>query len=131
MADQKNKTKKKKARVAVHEGVAHVQASLNNTIVTITDALGNTLCQLSSGALGFKGARKSTPFAAQQVVENVSQTAKELYRMARISIRVKGIGSGRDSAVRAFRNSGIDVTKFEDVTPIPHGGCRPKKERRV
>ena len=127
---------KDKARVRRREkknitsGVAHVQASFNNTMITITDAQGNTIAWSSSGQQGFKGSRKSTPFAAQMAAENAGRKAME-HGMRTLEIEVRGPGSGRESALRALQAVGLAVTAIRDVTPIPHNGCRPPKRRRV
>ena len=122
--------KKKKVRRSVAKGVAHVKATFNNTIVTITDPAGNVLCQDSAGTIGFKGSRKSTPFAAQRAAEACAEKAKKM-GMREVEVRVKGPGSGRESAITALQAAGLKVTAIEDVTPIPHNGCRPRKRRRV
>ena len=122
--------KKKKARRSVAKGVAHVKATFNNTVVTITDPAGNVLCQDSAGTIGFKGSRKSTPFAAQRAAEACADKAIKM-GMREVEVRVKGPGSGRESAITALQAAGLKVTAIEDVTPIPHNGCRPRKRRRV
>lgn len=121
---------KKRERKNIREGVAHVNATFNNTMVTITDAQGNAISWSSAGAHGFKGSRKSTPYAAQVAAEDAGRKAQE-HGMKNISIEVKGPGSGRDSALRALQNVGLFVTSIRDVTPVPHNGCRPRKKRRV
>ena len=121
---------KKKERRIVQSGVAHVQASFNNTIVTITDMSGNTVVWASAGNQGFKGSRKSTPFAAQRAGEAAARKAMES-GMRQVDVYVNGPGSGRESAIRAVQSAGIDVRVIKDVTPIPHNGCRPPKRRRV
>ena len=121
---------KKKVKRAVAKGVVHVKATFNNTIITITDPAGNVLCTDSAGTIGFKGSRKSTPFAAQRAAEACADKAKKL-GMHEIEVRVKGPGSGRESAITALQAAGLKVTAIEDVTPIPHNGCRPPKRRRV
>jgi small subunit ribosomal protein S11 len=123
------KTRKKVKRV-VSDGVAHIHASFNNTIVTITDRQGNTLSWATSGGCGFRGSRKSTPFAAQVAAEKAGTAAQE-YGLRTVEVRVRGPGPGRESAVRALNAAGLKVTSIEDVTPIPHNGCRPPKKRRV
>ncbi len=126
----KKKTFKKKERKHVPHGLVHVQASFNNTIVTITDMNGNVLSWKSSGSLGFRGSRKGTPFAAQQAaIERRQHGARS--RRAQVDVRVSGPGSGRESAVRALAAAGIEVRSIKDTTPIPHNGCRPPKRRRV
>jgi small subunit ribosomal protein S11 len=122
--------KKKKVRRSVAKGVVHVKATFNNTIVTITDPTGHVLCQDSAGTIGFKGSRKSTPFAAQRAAEACAQKAIKM-GMREVEVRVKGPGSGRESAVTALQAAGLKVVSIEDVTPIPHNGCRPRKRRRV
>lgn len=121
---------KKKVKKTVSDGVAHIQASFNNTIITITDRQGNALCWATSGGSGFRGSRKSTPFAAQVAADRAGQVAKE-YGVKNLDVNVKGPGPGRDSAVRALNNAGFKITSITDVTPIPHNGCRPPKKRRV
>ncbi len=122
---------RKKARTSVSDGVAHIHASFNNTIVTITDRQGNTLSWATSGGSGFRGSRKSTPFAAQVAAEKAGKSAIELYSLKNVDIRVNGPGPGRESAVRALNSCGLKVSNITDVTPIPHNGCRPPKRRRV
>jgi small subunit ribosomal protein S11 len=122
---------RKKARTSVSDGVAHIHASFNNTIVTITDRQGNTLAWATSGGSGFRGSRKSTPFAAQVAAEKAGKSAIELYSLKNVDIRVNGPGPGRESAVRALNACGLKVSNITDVTPIPHNGCRPPKRRRV
>ncbi|WP_396624000.1 30S ribosomal protein S11 [Luteitalea sp.] len=136
MADEKKAAGRKKVfkkrgeKKVVHSGVAHIQASFNNTLVTITDAEGNVVSWSSAGAIGFKGSRKGTPFAATQAAMNAGTAAKAV-GMRTVEVRVKGPGAGRESAVRALSNVGLDVKTIRDVTPIPHNGCRPPKKRRV
>jgi small subunit ribosomal protein S11 len=122
------KGKKEKKHVA--HGIAHVHASFNNTIVTITDLEGNVVSWSSAGTLGFKGSRKGTPFAAQQAATTAATSARE-HGLRSIDIRVKGPGSGRESAIRALQAAGVEIKSIRDVTPIPHNGCRPPKRRRV
>ena len=122
--------KKKKTKRNVIEGVAHIHASFNNTIITITDRSGNTLAWATAGGSGFRGSRKSTPFAAQVAAERAGTKAKE-YGLKDISVKVKGPGPGRESALRALNAIGLNVVSIEDVTPLPHNGCRPPKQRRV
>ena len=122
------KGKKEKKHVA--HGIAHVHASFNNTIVTITDLEGNVVSWSSAGTLGFKGSRKGTPFAAQQAATTAASSARE-HGLRSIDIRVKGPGSGRESAIRALQAAGVEIKSIRDVTPIPHNGCRPPKRRRV
>jgi len=121
---------KKKIRRQIADGVAHVHASFNNTIITITDRQGNALAWATSGGSGFRGSRKSTPFAAQVAADKAGQIAKE-YGLRNLDVNVKGPGPGRESAVRALNNAGFKITSITDVTPIPHNGCRPPKKRRV
>lgn len=125
-----NSRVKKKIKHVVTDGIAHVHASFNNTIVTITDRQGNALCWATSGGSGFRGSRKSTPFAAQVAAERAGQASLE-YGMKNIEVMVKGPGPGRDSAVRGLNSAGLKITAISDVTPIPHNGCRPPKKRRV
>ena len=122
--------KVKKVRKNVVRGIAHVKATQNNTLVTITDMNGETLCWDSAGTIGFKGARKSTPFAATRAGESAGQKARKL-GMSEVEVRIKGSGSGRESAVNGLVSTGVRVTAIEDHTPVPHNGCRPSKRRRV
>jgi small subunit ribosomal protein S11 len=124
------KSKKRKTRRNVTRGIAHIQATFNNTIVTISDTNGDALCYASAGTVGFKGSRKSTPFAAQRAAEDAASKAAK-FGLKEIEVRVKGPGSGRESAVTALQQSGLIVKAIEDVTPLPHNGCRPPKKRRV
>ena len=126
MAKSSKRVKKKN----VAKGIAHVKASFNNTHVTITSTTGDTLSWGTAGSMGFKGTRKSTPFAAQRAAENASNAAQR-HGLKEIEVRVNGAGSGRESAVRALANSGLRITSIEDVTPLPHNGCRAKKRRRT
>ncbi|QKT04134.1 30S ribosomal protein S11 [Ectothiorhodospiraceae bacterium 2226] len=121
---------RKRVKKNVVDGVAHVHASFNNTIITITDRQGNTLCWATSGGSGFRGSRKSTPFAAQVAAEKAGSVAQE-YGVKNVEVLIKGPGPGRESAVRALNNLGFKITNITDVTPIPHNGCRPPKKRRV
>ncbi len=121
---------KKKVKKNVPVGVAHIRATFNNTIITITDPQGNTISWSSAGTRGFKGSRKSTPFAAQLAAEDCARRAME-HGMEHVAVEVKGPGSGRESALRALANTGLKITMIRDVTPIPHNGCRPPKRRRV
>lgn len=124
------KAAKKKMRRNIGKAVAHVKASFNNTIITVTDALGQVIAWDSAGTIGYKGSRKSTPFAAQRAAEKVAEKVRKM-GVHELEVRVKGPGSGRESAVRALANSGIEVKTIEDNTPLPHNGCRPRKRRRV
>jgi len=126
----KKKSFKKKEKRVVHAGIVHVQATFNNTIVTIADQEGNTISWSSAGSLGFRGSRKGTPFAAQQAALTAANKAGES-GLRVVEVRVSGPGSGRESAVRALSTAGIEVRSIKDVTPIPHNGCRPPKKRRV
>jgi small subunit ribosomal protein S11 len=124
------KAKRRKVRRNVSRGVAHIKATFNNTTVTITDTNGDTLCWASAGTVGFKGSRKSTPFAAQRAAETAAANAQK-YGLKEVDVRVKGPGSGRESAITALQSAGLTVRAIEDVTPLPHNGCRPPKRRRV
>jgi small subunit ribosomal protein S11 len=124
------RTVKKKVKKVVTDGIANVHASFNNTIVSISDRQGNVLCWATAGGSGFRGSRKSTPFAAQVAAERCGEKAKE-FGMKTLDVNVKGPGPGRESAVRAFNALGFKVTSISDITPIPHNGCRPPKKRRV
>ena len=126
----KRKPIKKKVKKNIAEGVVHIQATFNNTIITISDRDGNAISGSSSGSKGFKGSRKGTPFAAQIAAQDAAAKARE-HGLQRAEIRVKGPGAGRESAIRALQTMGISVTAIRDVTPIPHNGCRPPKKRRV
>ena len=121
---------KKKVKKDVADGIAHIHASFNNTIIMITDRQGNALAWATSGGSGFRGSRKSTPFAAQVAAEKAGEKVKE-FGMKNLEVEVKGPGPGRESAVRALNNAGFQITNITDVTPIPHNGCRPPKKRRV
>jgi len=129
MAKPTSRTKKK-VKKSVSDGVAHIHASFNNTIITISDRQGNALAWATSGGSGFRGSRKSTPFAAQVAADRVGQMVKE-FGVKNLDVNVKGPGPGRESAVRALHNAGFKITSISDVTPIPHNGCRPPKKRRV
>jgi small subunit ribosomal protein S11 len=126
----KKKAGKKREKINVPSGVAHILATFNNTIISITDLEGNLVAASSAGAVGFKGSRKGTPYAAQQAANIAATTAKE-YGMRNIQVELKGPGAGRESAIRALQNAGIEVKTIRDITPIPHNGCRPPKRRRV
>lgn len=131
MADPKKKTKgKKKIKKNIPVGVVHIQATFNNTIITITDQAGNAVSWASSGTRGFKGSRKSTPFASQLAAEDAAKKAME-HGMRQVAVFVNGPGSGRESALRSLQAAGFKITHIRDVTPIPHNGCRPPKRRRV
>ncbi|MDZ7843150.1 MAG: 30S ribosomal protein S11 [Gammaproteobacteria bacterium] len=131
MAKAKTTAKpKKKVKKIVTEGIAHVHASFNNTIITITDRHGNTVCWATAGGSGFRGSRKSTPFAAQVAADRAGRVAQE-QGMKNLEVRVNGPGPGRESAVRALNAAGFEISNITDVTPIPHNGCRPPKRRRV
>ena len=125
-----SKAKKRKIRRNITTGVAHIRATFNNTTVTITDNKGDTLCWSSAGTCGFKGSRKSTPFAGQCAAQQAAEKASK-FGMRELDVRVKGPGSGRESAITALQSAGMTVKAIEDVTPIPHNGCRPPKKRRV
>ncbi len=126
----KKRSFKKKEKRVVPVGVAHILASFNNTLICITDPDGRVVCWSSSGSLGFKGSRKGTPFAAQQAAMRAANAARD-HGMRSVEVRVKGPGSGRESAIRALATAGLEVRHIKDVTPIPHNGCRPPKRRRV
>jgi small subunit ribosomal protein S11 len=130
MAKPGAKSTRKKVTRTVADGVAHIHASFNNTIITITDRQGNTLSWATAGGSGFRGSRKSTPFAAQVAAERAGEAAKE-YGLQNLDVQVKGPGPGRESAVRALNACGFKISNISDVTPIPHNGCRPPKKRRV
>jgi small subunit ribosomal protein S11 len=130
MAMPKGKKGKKKERKNISEGVAHIQSTFNNTIVTITDMSGNVIAWASSGSQGFKGSRKGTPFAAQMAAEGAVKKAIE-HGMRSVHVYVKGPGSGRESALRSLQSAGLNISLIRDVTPVPHNGCRPPKRRRV
>jgi small subunit ribosomal protein S11 len=123
-------TRKRRERKNIEKGAAHIRSSFNNTMVTMTDVQGNVLSWASSGGLGFRGSRKSTPFAAQTAAETAAKAAME-HGLKSVDVYVKGPGSGREAAIRALQTVGLDVTLIKDVTPIPHNGCRPPKRRRV
>jgi small subunit ribosomal protein S11 len=124
------KTKKKKIRKNVTKGIVHIRATFNNTIITITDPNGETLCWDSAGTIGYKGSKKSTPYAAQKAAERLADKARK-FGVKELEVRVKGPGSGRESAIRALQLSGLEIRAIEDATPLPHNGCRPRKKRRV
>lgn len=124
------KSGKKRVRRSVARGIAHIKATFNNTMITITDTAGETLAWASAGTVGFKGTRKSTPFAAQRAAESAARAARK-FGLSEVEIRVKGPGSGRESAITALQAAGLRIQSIEDVTPLPHNGCRPRKKRRV
>lgn len=124
------KSTKRKVRKNVVRGIVHITATFNNTLISVTDMDGDTICQDSGGSVGFKGSRKSTPFAAQRAAEKAARTAMRS-GLREVEIRVKGPGSGRESAISAIQQAGLRIASIEDVTPIPHNGCRPRKRRRV
>ncbi|SMC28696.1 SSU ribosomal protein S11P [Clostridium acidisoli DSM 12555] len=131
MAVQKGKkTRRKKERKNVEHGCAHIKSTFNNSIVTLTDSVGNALSWSSAGGLGFRGSRKSTPFAAQMAAETAAKAAME-HGLKSVDVYVKGPGAGREAAIRSLQAAGLEVTLIKDVTPIPHNGCRPPKRRRV
>lgn len=127
----KTQSRKKRAKKNVAEGIAHIHASFNNTIISISDRQGNVLTWATAGGSGFRGSRKSTPFAAQIAAQRAGEAAKADYGVKSLEIRVKGPGPGRESAVRMLNNLGFEINNIIDVTPIPHNGCRPSKKRRV
>lgn len=123
--------KKRKKKISVPHGIAHIKATFNNTIITITDPEGRVLLWTSGGSVGFKGTRKGTPFAAQIAAETAAKKAQALLNMKEVDVRVKGPGPGRETAIRALQSAGLNIVSIKDVTPIPHNGCRPPKRRRV
>ena len=127
---RKQQTRKRRVKKNIESGIAHIRSTFNNTIVTITDMQGNALSWSSAGALGFRGSRKSTPFAAQMAAEAAAKTSIE-HGLKTLEVTVKGPGSGREAAIRALQAAGLEVTAIKDVTPVPHNGCRPPKRRRV
>jgi small subunit ribosomal protein S11 len=130
MQNKNTTTRRKKERKNIEKGQAHIHSSFNNTIVTITDTQGNVLSWASSGGLGFKGSRKSTPFASQLAAETATKAAME-HGLKSVEVYVKGPGSGREAAIRALQTAGLEISIIKDITPIPHNGCRPPKRRRV
>jgi small subunit ribosomal protein S11 len=130
-AKRKKEFRKKREKRVVPHGVAHVQATFNNTIVTLTDPAGKALSWSSAGSVGFKGSRKGTPYAAQQAAASAAGVARDTYGLKTIDVRVKGPGAGRESAIRALASAGLHIHSIKDVTPVPHNGCRPPKRRRV
>ncbi|HNS32400.1 MAG TPA: 30S ribosomal protein S11 [bacterium] len=131
MAEKKTYVKKKKKYSEILKGVAHIQATFNNTIVTITDMQGRVLLWGSAGTVGFKGTRKGTPFAAQLISESVARKAQTQYNMKELDVFVKGPGPGRETAIRALQSGGLNILSIKDITPIPHNGCRPPSRRKV
>ncbi len=129
MAKRGRTSRKKKERVDAH-GVAHIKSSFNNTIITLTDLQGNVIAWASAGKVGFKGSRKSTPFAAQMAAETAAKEAMDL-GLQKVDVEVKGPGAGREAAIRSLQAAGLEILSIKDVTPIPHNGCRPPKKRRV
>ncbi len=127
---RRTNTRKRRVKKNIESGIAHIRSTFNNTIVTITDSQGNAVSWSSAGALGFKGSRKSTPFAAQMAAETAAKVAME-NGMRTLEVTVKGPGAGREAAIRALQAAGLEVTAIRDVTPVPHNGCRPPKRRRV
>ena len=127
---KKGTARRRREKKVVNFGQAHIQSSFNNTIVTITDQSGNALCWASAGGLGFRGSRKSTPYAAQMAADTAASAAKE-FGLKSVEVFVKGPGQGREAAIRALSAAGIEVTMIKDVTPVPHNGCRPPKRRRI
>ena len=127
----KKVVKRRRERKNIEKGAAHIRSSFNNTMVTITDLQGNALSWASSGGLGFRGSRKSTPFAAQSAAETAAKAAVDNYSLKSVEVYVKGPGQGREAAIRALQSAGLEVVMIKDVTPIPHNGCRPPKRRRV
>ena len=127
---QVKRTRKRREKKNVEKGAAHIRSSFNNTIVTITDTAGNALSWASSGGLGFRGSRKSTPFASQMAAETAAKAAME-HGLKSVEVYVKGPGAGREAAIRALQTAGLEITMIKDITPIPHNGCRPPKRRRV
>ena len=123
--------KSKKSKKVINEGIAHIHSSFNNTIITITDKKGNAICWATSGGSGFRGSRKSTPFAAQIAAEKVGTKVMEEFGMISLDVKVRGPGAGRESAVRSLNACGLKIKSITDVTPLPHNGCRPPKKRRV
>ncbi len=130
MAKTTKVSRRRREKKNIERGAAHIRSSFNNTIVTMSDMQGNALAQSSSGALGFRGSRKSTPFAAQMAAETAARAAME-HGLKTVEVYVKGPGSGREAAIRALQTAGLEITLIKDVTPIPHNGCRPPKRRRV
>jgi small subunit ribosomal protein S11 len=130
MAKPKKKTRKKKVKKDIGFGIAYVQSTFNNTLISLTDQQGNVLCWATSGSAGFKGARKGTPFAAQLAAKEVSRKARDM-GLRYVDVRVKGPGAGRESAIRALQTEGLEIKSIRDITPLPHNGCRVRKRRRV
>ena len=130
MADRQTRRPRRRERRNIGHGVVHIKSSFNNTIITVTDLQGNVVAWASAGNVGFKGSRKSTPYAAQMAAEEVARRAME-FGVRKVDVHVRGPGSGRETAIRSLQNLGLEVTGIKDVTPVPHNGCRPAKRRRV
>ncbi len=130
MADRQTRRPRRRERRNIGHGVVHIKSSFNNTIITVTDLQGNVVAWASAGNVGFKGSRKSTPYAAQMAAEEVARRAME-FGVRKVDVQVRGPGSGRETAIRSLQNLGLEVTGIKDVTPVPHNGCRPAKRRRV
>jgi len=131
MAEKRKYSKKRRRHLSISKGVAHIKASFNNTVITLTDIEGKVLLWASAGSIGFKGTRKGTPFAAQLVAENIARRAQSIFNMKEVDVHVKGPGPGRETAIRSLQTAGLNVISIKDITPIPHNGCRPPKRRRV
>jgi small subunit ribosomal protein S11 len=131
MPKKRKRITKKKKRIKVEEGMAYIYSTFNNTIITMTNLNGDVLCWSSAGEVGFKGTKKGTPFAAQKTAEQVARKAKEGFQLGRVSVVVKGPGSGRETAIRTLQAAGLRVISIKEATPIPHNGCRPPKKRKV
>ena len=130
MADRQARRPRRRERRNIGHGVVHIKSSFNNTVITVTDLRGNVIAWTSAGNVGFKGSRKSTPYAAQMAAEEVARRAME-FGVRKVDVQVRGPGSGRETAIRSLQNLGLEVTGIKDVTPVPHNGCRPPKRRRV
>lgn len=130
MAKRRRRTPKKKIHLTSKSGLAHIKSTFNNTIITITDLSGNTLAWASAGCVGFKGTKKSTPYAAQMVAMNLAKKVKDM-GLEEVEVLVKGPGPGREAAIRSLQGAGLNVKRVKDITPVPHNGCRPRKKRRV
>ncbi len=131
MVEKRKYSKKRRKHLSIARGVAHIKASFNNTVITLTDTEGKVLLWASAGSIGFKGTRKGTPFAAQLVAENIARRAQSIFNMKEVDVHVKGPGPGRETAIRSLQTAGLNVVSIKDITPIPHNGCRPPKRRRV